>query len=124
MSNTVLTNYGLLAKLIKQGTIEKIAPKEPDVDTYGFDNDPYGGKKEKYLEDCKEHHKELHKMRENGPKLYGLITKYLSDESNDEIKRQANYEAIEKAADPKGLWKLVKETNMINSISKWRPLQS
>jgi len=87
MSNAALTEYGLLGKLIKQGTIEKIAPKEPDVDTYGLDNDPYGVKKEKYLEDCKEHRKELHKMRENGPKLYGLITKYYG-------MRQGAYESI------------------------------
>ena len=81
LSNAALTEYGLLGKLIKQGTIEKITPKEPDVETYGLSNDPYGVKREKYLEDCKEHRKELSKMRENVPKLYGLITKYLSDES-------------------------------------------
>ena len=42
----------------------------------------------------------------------------LHDESKDEIKRQANYETIEKAADPEGLWQLVEETHKINSISK------
>jgi len=57
-------------------------------------------------------------MRESRPKLYGLITQYLSDESKDEIKRQEEYEDIEKAADPEGLWKLVEETHKINSISK------
>jgi len=48
----------------------------------------------------------MSKMRESRPKLYGLITQYLSDESKDEIKRQEEYEDIEKAADPEGLWKL------------------
>jgi len=36
----------------------------------------------------------------------------------DEIKRQANYETFEQAADPEGLWQLVEETHKINSISK------
>ena len=124
MSNAALTEYGLLGKLIKQGTIEKIAPKEPDVDTYGLDKDPYGVKKEKYLEDCKEHRKELHKMRENGPKLYGLIMKYLSDESKDEIKRQANYETIEQAADPEDCGSWSKKHTRLIPLVKWKPLQS
>ena len=57
-------------------------------------------------------------MRENGPNLFGLITKYLSDESKDEIKRQAKYEDIEIAADPEGLQKLVEEMHKLHSISK------
>ena len=118
LSNAALTEYGLLGKLIKQGTFEKITPKEPDVETYELSNNPYGVRREKYLEDCKEHRKELSKMRENGPKLFGLITKYLSDESKDEIKRQEKYEEIEKAADPEGLWKLVEATHKISTISK------
>ena len=118
ISNVALKEYGALGKLIKQGSYVKIEPKEPDEKTYKLASDPYGVNKERYLEHCIEYRKELSKMRENRPKLYGLIMQYLSDESKDEIKRQEKYEEIEKAADPEGLWKLVEETHKINSISK------
>ena len=118
ISNAALKENGALGKLIKQGSYVKIEPKEPDEKTYKLATNRYGVNKERYLEDCKEYRKDLSKMRENRPKLYGLITQYLSDESKDEIKRQEKYEEIEKAADPEGLWKLVEETHKINSISK------
>lgn len=118
LSNTALKEYGVLGKLIKQGTYAKIEPKEPNDMDYKLDADPYGVNREKYLEDCKEYRKEMAKMRENKPKLYGLIMQYLSDESKDEIKRQDKYDDIEKTADPEGLWRLVEETHKVTSISK------
>mmetsp|Transcript_8044 Transcript_8044/g.11715 ORF Transcript_8044/g.11715 Transcript_8044/m.11715 type:complete len:223 (+) Transcript_8044:1626-2294(+) len=118
LSNVALKEYGTLGKLIKQEKYENFEPVEPDADDYELDNDPYGVNRAKYLDDCKDYRKEINKMRENRPKLYGLITQYLSAESRDEIKRQEGYEAIDKAADPEGLWQLVEETHKINSISK------
>jgi len=118
LSNVALKEYGTLGKLIKQEKYENFEPVEPDADDYELDNDPYGVNRAKYLDDCKDYRKEINKMKENQPKLYGLITQYLSAESRDEIKRQEDYEKIDKAADPEGLWKLVEETHKINSISK------
>ena len=59
----------------------------------------------------------MSKLNGNPPKLYGLITQYLSEESLDEIKRQDKWEMIDEAADPKGLWILVEETHKLNTIS-------
>jgi len=104
--------------LIKQGKYEKFEPEEPNVDDYKLDADPYGIERARYVEDVKDYRKEMKEMKENRPKLYGLITQYLSEESRSEIKRQEKYEEIDEAADPEGLWKLVEETHMVNSISK------
>ena len=103
--------------MIKQGE-EYTEPEEPDVEDYDLKNDPYGINKTKYIEDLKKYHKEMSKLNENRPKLYGLITQYLSEESLDEIKRQDKWETIDEAADPKGLWKLVEEMHKVNTISK------
>ena len=42
-------------------------------------------------------------MREKHPKLYGLITQYLSNESHDKIMRQDDFEKIDKATDRRTL---------------------
>jgi hypothetical protein len=117
LSNAALKEYGTLGKLIKQGE-EFEFPQEPNVDEYDLEDDPYGINKATYIEDLKEYRKEASKMKENGPKLYGLITQYLSEESLDEVKRQDKWEEIDEAADPDGLWRLVEETHKVNTISK------
>jgi len=50
-------------------------------------NDPHGINKAKYIEDLKEYRKDMSKLNEKHPKLYGLIMQYLIEESLDEIKR-------------------------------------
>mmetsp|Transcript_28371 Transcript_28371/g.40666 ORF Transcript_28371/g.40666 Transcript_28371/m.40666 type:complete len:188 (+) Transcript_28371:1676-2239(+) len=106
LANVALKEYGALGKLIKQGD-EYTEPTEPNVDDYELDNDDYGINKARYIEDLKDYRKEINELKRDRPKLYGLITQYLSEKSLDEVKRQDNWEAIDQAADPAGLWKLV-----------------
>ena len=109
--------YGALRKLIKHGDEYK-GPKEPKVENYNLDNDEYGINKAKFIEDLKDYRKKINALKRDHPKLYGLITQYLSKESLDEIKRQDTWEKVDEAADPVGLWKLVDETHKVNTISK------
>jgi len=117
LANVALKEYGALGKLIKQGD-EYTEPTEPDVDDYELDNDDFGINKARYIEDLKDYRKEINELKRDRPKLYGLITQYLSDESLDEIKRQEAWEKVDEEADPVGLWKLVEETHRVNTISK------
>ena len=117
LANVALKEYGALGKLIKQGD-EYSKPKEPDLRTYDLENDEYGINKARYIEYLKDYRKEVNELKRDRPKLYGLIVQYLSEESLDEVKRQDKYEAMAKAADPVGLWKLVETTHKVNTISK------
>ena len=87
LANAALKEYGALSKLITQGE-DYTKPEELDVDAYNLTNDLQGINKAKYIEYLKEYRKEMSKLNENGPKLYGLINHYLSEESLDKIKRQ------------------------------------
>mmetsp|Transcript_10725 Transcript_10725/g.15483 ORF Transcript_10725/g.15483 Transcript_10725/m.15483 type:complete len:193 (-) Transcript_10725:146-724(-) len=93
-------------------------PEEPNIDEYDLEDDPCGINKARYIEDVKDHRKEMNKLKKDCPELYGLITQYLSEESLDEIKRQEKYEEIDEAADSEGLWKLVEETHKVTTVSK------
>ena len=88
------------------------------IDEYELDVDPHDINKASYLEDMKEHRKELLKMHTDRPKLYALILQYLSEESADEIKRSDKYEEIDEKTDPLELWLFVEQTHKMNSISK------
>jgi len=116
ISKAALRDYGHLGKLIKTGQYFK--PTEPNIADYDLVNDPYGIQKATFLEDVKEHRKELLKMHTDRPKLYALMLQYLSEESLDEIKRSDKWEDIEKKTDPLELWLLIEDTHKVNSISK------
>ena len=117
LANTALKEYGALGKLIKERDEYK-EPEEPKVENYNLDDDEYGINKAKFIEDLKDYRKEINELKRDHPKLYGLITQYLSEESLDEIKQQDTWEKVDEAADPVGLWKLVDETLKVNTISK------
>jgi hypothetical protein len=71
LSKAALRDYGHLGTLVKTGRYYK--PTEPDLDDYDLANDPYGINKATFMEDVKEHRKELLKMHTDRPKLYALI---------------------------------------------------
>ena len=116
LANAAMKEYGDLEKLIKQGKYYE--PKEPNIDYYDLDFDPHGMNKATYLEDVKEYRRQVNKMKSDRSKLYALILQYLSEESLDEVKRQENFEEVDKATDPKGLWKMVEETHKVTTVSK------
>jgi hypothetical protein len=49
------------------------------------------------------------------PKLYAFILKYLSNESLEAVKKDANWDAIEEGTNPEGLWKAVIEKHKVHS---------
>jgi len=101
MSKTALKEYGNLGKLIKLG--KYFEPEEPDSTEYDFVNDPMGINMANYREDMKEYRKELMRMRNDRPKLYAHILQYLSEESQDEIKRSDKFTKIDEDTDPLGV---------------------
>ena len=93
-------------------------PEEPDPTDYDMVNDPMGVNRANFIDDMKEYRKELIRMRNERPKLYALIYQYLSEESQEEIKRSDKFDAIDEATDPLGLWLLIEATHKVNTISK------
>ena len=83
-----------MGKLINLGKYYE--PKEPNSVDYDFVNDPMGVNKSNYLEDMKEYCKELMRMRNDRPKLYALIYQYLSEESQEGIKRSDKFGKLTK----------------------------
>ena len=116
VSKKALKDYGNLGKLIKLGKYYE--PEEPDITEYDLENDSMGVNKANFMEDMKEYRKELMRMRHDRPKLYALIYQYLSEESQEEIKRSDKFDTIDEATDPLGLWLLIEETHKVNLISK------
>jgi hypothetical protein len=71
-----------------------------------------------YLEDMKQYRKEVAELKRNGPKLYGMILKYLSDESLDAVQKEAGWSSVDVDADPETLWQLVEAKHKVHSASK------
>jgi hypothetical protein len=80
--------------------------------------DPHGLNQAEYLERMKEYRKEVRNMEADRAKLYALILQYLSDESDEEIKRSANWLNIEANTDHGLLWTEIEKTHNVNTISK------
>jgi hypothetical protein len=116
LSKKALVEFGNLGKLIRLGYIP--LPEQPDRDAYALDNDEDGLNKLDYMEDMKQYRKEVVKFREDGPKLYGVILKYLSDESLDAIQKEPGWPTIEADANPETLWQLVEMKHKVHSASE------
>jgi hypothetical protein len=115
LSKAALKEYGEVGKLIKQEKMEK--PKAPDRAKYNF-QDPDGIDKALYLEELKLYHRKMEEFERNGPRLYGLILQYLSNESLDVIKRDPDWADTEAKADPEKLWELIVQKHKVHSASK------
>ena len=116
LSKKALVEFGNLGKLIRLGYIP--LPEQPDRDAYALDDDEDGLNKLDYMEDMKQYRKEVAKFREDGPKLYGVILKYLSDESLDAIQKEPGWPAVEADANPETLWQLVEMKHKVHSASE------
>jgi hypothetical protein len=66
----------------------------------------------------KEYRKVIKAIEKDRLKLYALILQYLSEESLEEVKREAGWDDVEEATDPEGLWMCVEKTHKVNTISK------
>ena len=71
-----------------------------------------------YTEAIKGYMKQVNDITMNSPKLFGYIWQYLSPESIDEVKHQADYINFNKNKDPVKLWETIVKTHEINSMSR------
>jgi len=71
-----------------------------------------------YTEAVKGYMKQVNEITMNSPKMYGYIWQYLSPESIDEVKHQADYITFNKTKDPVKLWETIVKTHEISSISR------
>ena len=71
-----------------------------------------------YTEAVKGYMKQVNEITMNPPKLFRYIWQYLSPESIDEVKHQADYANFNKNKDPVKLWKTIVKTHEINSMSR------
>jgi hypothetical protein len=116
LSKKALVEYGNLGKLIKLGYIP--LPEQPDRESYALDEDVDGINKLDYLEDMKQYWKEVAELKRDGPKLYGMMLKYLSDEILDAVQKEAGWSSVEADADPETLWQLVEAKHKVHSVSE------
>jgi hypothetical protein len=71
----------------------------------------------------KEHLKKLTKMEEVRPLLYGLIMKYMSVESRDEVAQDQEFETWHAEKDPEKLWQVIIRTHKVNCVSNIDPIK-
>jgi hypothetical protein len=69
------------------------------------------------LEALKGYAKGIEKMKEDRPKLYGLIWEKMSVESRDEVSQDAEFEEWSTDADPERLWQAMVRTHKIDCVS-------
>ena len=60
----------------------------------------------------------MHQSKLVAPKIYGYVWKFLSIESQDEVKHHADYVKFNADKDPERLWAAIVETHEVNSLSK------
>jgi hypothetical protein len=61
--------------------------------------------------------KQVGKMKQDRPKLYGLILEHLSVESRDEVAQEKDYEVWHNATDPEKLWQAITKTHKVDCVS-------
>jgi hypothetical protein len=69
------------------------------------------------MEAIKGYAKSIEKMKENRPKLYGLIWEKMSMESRDEVSQDDGFEEWSIEADPERLWQAIVRTHKIDCVS-------
>jgi hypothetical protein len=116
LSKKTLVKLRNLGKQIKLGYIP--LPEQPNRDSYALDNDVDGINRLDYLEDMKQYWKEVAELKRDGPKLYRLILKYLSDESLDAVQKEAGWSSVEADAGSKMLWHLKEAKHKVHLASK------
>ncbi len=115
LSKAALKEYGHLGKLIDLDRYyEPPMPKKADFNTLPDADD----NKMMYQEAIKGYTRIKNDMLSQQPKLYGMICQYLSAESMDEVKHDANYKQFSVEKNPEQLWAAIVRTHKVHSISK------
>jgi hypothetical protein len=109
-----LKDYGDLAKLIIQNKYYVPEFSQPDYTSTGLDVSEIVMLRTEMMKDFA---KQVGKMKQDRPKLYGLILEHLSVESRDEIAQEQDYEIWHNATDPEKLWQAITKTHKVDCVS-------
>jgi hypothetical protein len=85
-----LEEYGDLGRLIKKESYYLPKFTAPDYTGMGLTDDKA---RKMRMDAMKAHQRKLEKMRDDCPKLYGLILRHMSPESKDEVAQDPDYKA-------------------------------
>mmetsp|Transcript_9006 Transcript_9006/g.13053 ORF Transcript_9006/g.13053 Transcript_9006/m.13053 type:complete len:222 (-) Transcript_9006:3199-3864(-) len=110
-------DFGHLGTLFETGKL--YIPMMPTKADYTFLPDP-DDRKLLYTEAVKSYMKQVNDAKMNSPKLFGYIWQYLSPESIDEVKHQAEYIKFNKDKDPVKLWETIVKTHEIMRVESLR----
>ena len=115
ISKADVEQYGHDGMLFETGVLYK--PARPSREDYD-DGENEGHDKILYIEDIKGYAKQMYQSKALAPKIYGYVWKFLSVESQDEVKHHAEYVKFNAAKNPERLWAAIVKTHEVNSLSK------
>jgi hypothetical protein len=114
LSEVALEEYGDLGRLIKKESYYLPTFTAPDYTGMGLTQDEAGKMR---MDAMKAHQRKLERMRDDCPKLYGLILRHMSPESKDEVAQDPDYEDWSEATDPEKLWKAIVSTHKVDCVT-------
>jgi hypothetical protein len=108
VSTQAIKEFGNLGKLINLERYYVPVFDPPDLADQGLTAAQLGAMR---LEAIKGYAKNIEKMKDNRPKLYGMIWEKMSVESRDEVSQDDDFEAWSNEADPERLWQAIVRTD-------------
>jgi hypothetical protein len=114
LSEVALEEYGDLGRLIKQESYYIPTFTAPDYTGMGLTQDET---RKLRMDAMKAHQRKLERMKDDCPKLYGLILRHMSPESKDEVAQDPDYETWSEATDPEKLWKAIVATHKVDCVT-------
>jgi hypothetical protein len=69
------------------------------------------------MDAMKAHQRKFERMKDDCPKLYGLILRHMSPESKDEVAQDPDYEVWSEATGPEKLWKAIVLTHKVDCVT-------
>jgi hypothetical protein len=114
LSEVALEEYGDLGRLIKKESYYLPTFTAQDYTEMGLTQDE---ERKMRMDAMKAHQRKLERMKDNCPKLYGLILRHMSLESKDEVAQDPDYEVWSEATDPEKLWKAIVLTHKVDCMT-------
>jgi hypothetical protein len=114
LSEVALEEYGDLGRLIKLESYYIPTFTAPDYTGMGLTQDET---RKLRMDAMKAHQRKLERMKDDCPKLYGLILRHMSPESKDEVAQDPDYETWSEATDPEKLWKAIVATHKVDCVT-------
>jgi hypothetical protein len=117
ISKAAVEQYGHDGTLFETGVLYK--PEHPNrVDYEGDEDDDEKCDEILYFKDCRAYARKVYESKAVAPKIYGYVWKFLSVESQDEVKHQTDYVKFNADKDPERLLAAIVKTHEVNRLSK------